>query len=131
MPANNQTPFRPIAPALPTLSPPLSTHNPSLTTHTSLPTLPPPPTPPHSANLPLHSSFLLPHSSFPSLRPSRYLPAVDPLTTALAHHRAGRTQDAIAIVQSILQNKPTDPHAVHLLGLLLSKSDPAAAEKHL
>ena len=46
-------------------------------------------------------------------------PRLDPrLDTAVAHHQAGRLAEAAALYQAILADRPEEPDALHLLGLV-------------
>ena len=49
-------------------------------------------------------------------------PASELIQNGLAHHQAGRLQKAEAIYQSILQNQPQHPDALHLLGLIAPRN---------
>jgi tetratricopeptide (TPR) repeat protein len=46
------------------------------------------------------------------------LPASELMQNGLVHHQAGRLQEAEAIYQSILQEQPQHPDALHLLGVI-------------
>ncbi|HYE50747.1 MAG TPA: tetratricopeptide repeat protein, partial [Azospirillaceae bacterium] len=46
----------------------------------------------------------------------------DPLEAAVAHHREGRTAEAEALYRAVLGERPDDPAALHLLGLLRAQA---------
>lgn len=51
------------------------------------------------------------------------------LATAVAHHRAGRLEEAAALYEQVLGEEPRQPDALHLLGqIALHRHDPARAE---
>ena len=43
------------------------------------------------------------------------------LDLAVQHHQAGRMRDAEGIYRQILSGDPSNPHAMHLLGVLFSQ----------
>ena len=52
--------------------------------------------------------------------------AADPLTEALALHRAGRVVEAQHLYEAVLRERPDHPDALHLLGLLAHQRGDAA-----